>query len=196
VDPVAFAPLLCAGIIGYRSFKMTNAPKNGRIALFGFGASAHIITQLMVKMGYGVIGISNSEQHVELARKLGASEAYASKESYKNIAKCDSAVVFAPVGELVLEALSILKPGGRAVIAGIHMSTIPPIDYDRLLFNERGIVSVEANTREDASEFLELAAKFGIKSAYNKMPFNRANEALQELKAGKVNGVNVLSGWT
>jgi propanol-preferring alcohol dehydrogenase len=194
VDPKEHAPLLCAGIIGYRAFKLCATRPGGRIGFFGFGGSAHLILQLASKMGFETVAVSRNLAHIELAKELGASETVYTKEAQGKVKpSLDSAIVFAPAGSVILEALPYLKKGGTLAIASIHMDELPRIDYDRLLFGERKITSAEANTREDAREFLELAGRLGVRSTVSVMELERANEALSDLKHGKVSGALVLA---
>jgi len=193
-DRAAQAPLLCAGIIGYRALKVALPRPGGRIGFFGFGGSAHLALQLAAKLGYQTVAYTRNQAHYDLAQRLGASEVVLSQENRSSYPHptLDAAVVFAPAGEVVLQALHELKKGGTLSIAAIHMSPIPAIDYDRLLFGERRIVSVEANTRDDAREFLELADRFGIQSTVSVLPLTSANDALTELRTGRVSGALVL----
>ncbi len=193
-DAASLAPLLCAGIIGYRALKLALPRPGGRIGFFGFGGSAHLALQLAAKLGYETVAYSRNPAHLELAERLGATASIltGSKGTAARPPSLDGAVVFAPAGASVLDALSELKKGGRLSIASIHMSPIPVIDYDRLLFGERTIVGVESNTREDAREFLDLATRLRLESAVSVRPLGEANEALGALKAGEVVGALVL----
>ena len=193
-DPAKLAPFLCAGIIGYHALKVALPRPGGRIGFFGIGGSAHLALQLASKLGYETVGYSRNPAHLELARTLGASETVNTIDDPTAHARpsLDSAIVFAPVGEAVIQALRELKKGGCLSIAAIHMSPIPTIDYDRYLFGERKIVSVEANTRADAREFLDLATRLKLESTVSVKPLERANEALHELKTGQVVGALVL----
>jgi alcohol dehydrogenase, propanol-preferring len=193
-DASRWAPFLCAGIIGYRALKVALPRPGGRIGFFGFGGSAHLTMQLAARQGYETVAYSRDEAHLELARKLGVSEAVLTDE--RTLAgrspTLDAAVVFAPAGEVVLQALREAKKGATVSISAIHMSPIPPIDYDRWLFGERRIVSVEANTRADAAEFLGLAARLRLESTVGLRPLAQANEALDDLRADRVVGAVVL----
>lgn len=197
-DTSKIAPFLCAGIIGYRALKVALPRPGGRIGFFGFGGSAHLTLQLASKLGYETVAYSRSPSHLKLAQELGASETVLTNEDNQSIPQkndertLDSAVVFAPAGEVVLEALRVLKKGGIVSIAAIHMSPIPVIDYDRLLFGERKIMSVESNTRSDAQEFLDLAIRLKLESTVSVRPLREANEALYDLKRGNVVGAIVL----
>ena len=191
-DAARFAPFLCAGIIGYRALKVALPRAGGRIGFFGFGGSAHLTLQLAARLGYETVAYSRNPEHLALARKLGASETVLTSDRAAPPPSLDSAVVFAPTGEVVVQALRELKKGGTLSIAAIHLSPIPSIDYDRYLFGERKIVSVEANTRADAREFLDLAHRLHLESTVRVRPLAEANEALADLKAGRVTGAAVL----
>jgi alcohol dehydrogenase, propanol-preferring len=193
-DASQLAPLLCAGIIGFRAVKLALPRPGGRIGFFGFGGSAHLALQIAVHWGYETYAYSRTPAHLELAKRLGATEAvlFPDPAARPRPPHLDGAVVFSPAGETVLGALAELKKGGRLSIAAIHLSPIPTLEYDRLLFGERSIASVEANTREDAREFLELAGLFQLTSTVSNRPLAAANEALRELKEGKVSGALVL----
>lgn len=197
-DPARRAPFLCAGIIGYRALKLVLPPSGGRIGFFGFGGSAHLTLPIAARLGYETVAYSRNPEHLRLAERLGASETVrlpgAGLETPAEVlpARLDAAVVFSPAGETVIQALRELKKGGALAIAAIHLSPIPPIDYDRWLSGERRILSVEANTRADAREFLELAERVHLDSTIQLRPLARANDALAELKAGRVTGAVVL----
>lgn len=188
------APLLCAGIIGYRAFTLARPRPGGRIGFFGFGGSAHLTLQLAARLGYETVAYSRDPAHVALARSLGAVAAYETPGGIDapGPADLDAAIVFAPAGEVVLQALGRLKRGGTVAVAGIHVSPIPPIDYDGRLFGERVLRSVEANTRQDAEEFLALATRLGVESHVTVRPLGAANEALRDLKEDRVVGAAVL----
>ncbi len=193
-DAVGLAPFLCAGIIGYRALKLVLPRPGGRIGFFGFGASAHLTLQVAVKLGYQAVAYSRTPDHLRLARQLGAVETVLTSDpSWESrAASLDSAIDFAPAGETVPSALRELKKGGTLAIPAIHMSPIPALEYDRLLFGERRLLSVEANTREDAQEFLALAVRHRLQSTTVSRPLREANEALQDLKAGRITGAVVL----
>jgi len=191
-DAARFAPFLCAGIIGYRALKVALPRPGGRIGFFGFGGSAHLTLQLAARLGYETVAYSRNPEHLKLAREVGASETVLTSERTPPPPRLDSAVVFAPTGEVVVQALRELKKGGTLSIAAIHMSPIPSIDYDRYLFGERKIVSVEANTRADAREFLDLAHRLHLESTVEVRPLAEANEALADLKNGRLTGAAVL----
>jgi len=184
------APLLCAGIIGYRAFKRSRVRPGGRLGLFGFGGSAHIAIQVARHAGCEVYVMSRGGEHRELAVELGADWVGESRERPPR--PLDGAILFAPAGELVPVALEALDRGGTLAIAGIHLSQIPPLDYQRHLFQERAVQSVTANTREDARELLELAAAIPIRTHTTGYPLEAANEALIDLKHDRVRGSAVL----
>jgi alcohol dehydrogenase, propanol-preferring len=192
------APFLCAGIIGYRALKAALPRPGRRIGFFGSGGSAHLTLQLAARLGYETVAYSRNPEHLALARRLGAAETVLAGEvrGPGRGPSLDGAVVFAPTGPTVVEALAELRRGGRLSIAAIHMSPVPPIDYDRLLFGERTISSVEANTRIDAQEFLDLATRLHLESTVEVRPLAEANRALADLKAGRVTGALVLAGTT
>jgi propanol-preferring alcohol dehydrogenase len=184
------APLLCAGIVGYRSFRLSNAKRGDRVGLYGFGASAHIILQVARHVGCEVNVFTRTEGHQELARQLGAAWVGRAEETPPE--KLDAAVIFAPVGALVLEALRVLRKGGTVSLADITMSPIPEIDYDRLLYHERVIRSVANATRADAREFLRLAAEIPVRTEITTFRLEEANQALQALKHSAIRGAGVL----
>jgi propanol-preferring alcohol dehydrogenase len=194
VDAAQFAPFLCAGIIGYRALKVALPRPGGRIGFFGFGGSAHLTLQLAARLGYETVAFSRNAAHLELAKEVGAAETVltSDRDSPTGVPRLDGAVVFAPTGDVVIQALRELKKGGTLSIAAIHMSPIPVIDYDRYLFGERKIVSVEANTRADAREFLDLAHRLRLESTVQLRALKDANEALEDLKSGRLTGAAVL----
>ncbi len=193
-DASHWAPFLCAGIIGYRALKMALPRPGGRIGFFGFGGSAHLTMQLAARQGYDTVAYSRDEAHLALARRLGVSEAVLTDE--RTLAArsptLDAAVVFAPAGEVVLQALREVKKGATVSIAAIHLSPIPVLDYDRWLFGERRLVSVEANTRADARELLDLADRLRLESTVQVRPLAQANEALEDLANDRIVGAAVL----
>jgi propanol-preferring alcohol dehydrogenase len=182
-------PLLCAGIIGYRSFKLSNVKEGENLGLYGFGASAHIVIQIAKFYGCKVFVFSRSEEHRKLAEELGAD--WVGTSADKPPEELDSAIIFAPVGELYVSALKVLRKGGTVASAGIHMSPIPSFPYD-LLYNERIMRSVANSTREDALELLSLASKIPIKTKIEVFPLKDANHALKLLKKGGIKGAGVL----
>ena len=184
------APLLCAGIIGYRALKLSGIKPGGRLGLFGFGASAHVAVQIARFWGCDIYAFSRGEGHRRLAENLGA--AWTGRTEEKPPVKLDAAVVFAPAGEVVLKALEALDRGGTAALAGIHMSPIPAMDYERHLFYEKTLRSVTAATRVDGQELMDLAPKIPIHTQVETFPLSAANDALVDLKEGRINGAGVL----
>jgi len=185
------APLLCAGIIGYRALRRSDVQPGQRLGLYGFGASAHIAIQVARHWGCEVYVCSLREEHRRLARELGAVWVGAAADAPPE--KLDSAIIFAPVGELVPPALRALDKGGTLALAGIHMTPIPELDYDRELFGERTIRSVTANTRQDGLDLLREAAAIPLRPHTQRFRLEDANRALQALKAGTIRGAGVLS---
>jgi len=188
-DPVAAAPLMCAGLIGWRSLRI--AGDGHRIGLYGFGAAAHILAQVCRWQGREIYAFTRAgdEAAQALARSLGARWAGSSEESPPEL--LDAAIIFAPVGALVPNALRAVRKGGRVVCGGIHMSDIPQFPY-RILWEERQIASVANLTRHDATEFLGIAPKANVKTTTTVYPLMRANEALADLRAGRFQGAAVL----
>jgi propanol-preferring alcohol dehydrogenase len=184
------APLLCAGVIGYRALRRAEVQPGERVALLGFGASAHLALQVLDAWGCETVVLTRGERHRELARALGAS--WVGHAAQPPPGPCDRAVVFAPAGELVPVALSLVRPGGTVSLAGIHMSTIPPLDY-ALLWRERSLRSVANMTRRDAQEFMELAARAGVRSEVEVFPFAAAGDALLAIAEDRVRGAAVLT---
>ncbi len=184
------APLLCAGIIGYRALRLSGIKPGQRLGLYGFGASAHIAIQIARHWGCAVYVCSLKEEHRNLARQLGAVWAGETMEPPPD--KLHAAIIFAPAGELVPPALQALDRGGTLAVAGIHMTPIPALDYDRLLFHERVLRSVTANTRQDGIDLLREAAAIPIRPRTTRFPLTEANQALQALKAGRYGGAGVL----
>jgi propanol-preferring alcohol dehydrogenase len=188
-DPVAAAPLMCAGLIGWRSLKL--AGEGERIGLYGFGAAAHILAQVCRWQGREVYAFTRrgDDAAQELARSLGARWAGSSEQEPPEA--LDAAIIFAPVGALVPAALRAVRKGGRVVCGGIHMSDIPQFPYD-ILWEERQLLSVANLTREDAAEFLAVAPKAGVRPTTTVYPLEQANEALADLRAGRFQGAAVL----
>jgi propanol-preferring alcohol dehydrogenase len=189
-DAVSLAPLLCAGIIGYRALRRSALPRGGRLGIYGFGASAHLAAQVAIAEGATVHVLTRSARARELALELGAASAGGAYERPPE--PLDSAVLFAPTGELVPVALEALDRGGTLSVAGIHLTDIPVLDYQRHLFQERDLRSVTSNTRTDGREFLTLAARIGIKVTTTPYPLDRADQALADLAGGRVSGAAVL----
>ena len=184
------APLLCAGIIGYRALLRSGVAPGGRLGLFGFGGSAHIALQVAHHLGCEVHVFTRGGPHRELAEELGAD--WVGRAGERPPHPLDAAILFAPVGELVPAALSTLDRGAVLAIAGIHLTEIPPLDYQRHLFEERELRSVTANTREDARALLELAREIPIRTHTVSYPLEQANQALMDLKADRIRGAAVL----
>ena len=185
------APLLCAGIIGYRALRRAELPPGGRLGIYGFGGSAHLAAQIAIAAGAAVHVFTRAEYARDLARKLGAASA---QDSYDPPPEpLDSAIIFAPVGELVPVALAALDRGGTLAIAGIYLTDIPSLNYDAHLFQERQLRSVTSNTRGDAAEFLRLAERLRISVTTTPYRFDQAEQALADLAADRVHGAAVLT---
>jgi len=189
-DDVAAAPLLCAGIIGYRALKRSEVPDGGKLALFGFGSSAHVVLQIARHRGCRVFVVTRGEKHRQLARQMGAD--WVSESTAGMPAKADSAIIFAPAGTLVPQALECLEKGGTLALAGIYMTQVPAMDYEKHLFYERDIQSVTANTREDGRQLLAEAVRVPVRAHTSVYPLTEANRALQDLKHDRINGSGVL----
>lgn len=186
---VEVAPLLCAGVIGYRALRLSEAKRGGTLGLYGFGASAHIVIQIARHMECRIFVFSRSEEHRQLALKLGAEWVGRAEDVCPT--PLDSAIIFAPVGALVPLALRALAKGGTLALAGIHMSAVPQMDYS-LLYGERTIRSVANSTRRDVAELLRLAADIPIRTETQAFQLEEANQALALLKAGRIRGAAVL----
>lgn len=184
------APLLCAGIIGYRAYRRSRAPRGGRIGLFGFGGSAHVAIQVARYHGCEVYVFSRGGKHRALAEDLGA--VWVGDTFDRPPHPLDAAVLFAPAGELVPVALSALDRGATLAIAGIHLSDVPALNYQESLFQERNLCSVTANTRNDGNALLELAALIPIRTHTQGYPMDQANQALSDLKNDRIKGAAVL----
>ena len=189
-DDAELAPLLCAGIIGYRALQRAELPPHGRLGIYGFGGSAHLATQVALARGATVHVMTRGEQARRLALELGAASAGDAADSPPE--PLDAAIMFAPVGELVLPALAALDRGGTLSIAGIYLSDIPPLNYSKHLFQERQLRSVTSNTRADAREFLGFAAEHKLAVTVHPYPLDHADQAQQDLKAGRFDGAAVL----
>jgi propanol-preferring alcohol dehydrogenase len=185
------APLLCAGIIGYRALRVSGIQPGQRLGLYGFGASAHIAIQIARAWGCEVYVCSLREEHRRLARELGAAWVGGSRDSPPEL--LHGAILFAPAGELVPPALRSLQRGGTLAVAGIHLSAIPSLNYDRDLFGERVLRSVTANTRQDGLDLLREAAAIPIRPHTQTYALEEANRALQDLKKGTIAGAGVLT---
>jgi alcohol dehydrogenase, propanol-preferring len=184
------APLMCAGIVGYRALVLSEIRPGGVLGLYGFGGSAHIAIQVARYQGARVFVFTRSAKHQQLARELGADWVGTAKDEPPD--KLTSAILFAPVGSLYIDALRVMDRGGTVVSAGIHMSPIPELDYDRYLYHERKMLSVANATRRDGEELLKLAAEVPIRTTVQTYPLAEANEALRELKAGQLSAAAVL----
>ncbi|WP_033260566.1 zinc-binding alcohol dehydrogenase family protein [Amycolatopsis vancoresmycina] len=184
------APLLCAGLIGYHALARADLPDGGRLGIYGFGGSAHLTAQVAIARGATVHVMTRSAEARELAMALGA--ASAADAASPPPEPLDSAILFAPVGELVLPALAALDRGGTLAVAGIHLSDVPPLNYQRHLFQERQVRSVTANTRADAREFLAFAGRHRLAVSTVPYALDAADRALADLAADRVNGAAVL----
>ena len=187
---VELAPLLCAGIIGYRSLLRADLPPGGRLGIYGFGGSAHITAQVALAKGAEVHVMTRGVAARELALALGAASAQGADDPPP--VRLDAAIMFAPVGDLVLPALEALDRGGTLAVAGIYLTDIPAMNYERHLFFERQLRSVTSNTRDDAREFLAFAGRHRISVTTPQYPLGRADEALSDLSAGRISGAAVL----
>lgn len=187
---VEATPLLCAGIIGYRALVRSELARGGKLGIYGFGSSAHIVIQIARHRGCEVYVVTRGERHRQLAREMGA--AWAGESALDMPCRVDSAIIFAPAGELVPQALAGLEKGGTLALAGIYMSPIPTLDYEKHVFYERNIHSVTANTREDGRNLLAEASAAKIHPHVTTFPLAEANRALQLLKADQINGTGVL----
>ena len=183
------APLLCAGVIGYRAYRLSGASKGTRLGLYGFGASAHLVLQFARYLGCEVYVFTRAESHRELAMSLGA--VWVGSADDHPPARLDSAIIFAPAGALVPKAMGALRKGGTLALAGITMSAIPPMDYS-LLYHERVMRSVANSTRQDVREFLELAAEAQLQSEVQAFQLEQANQALLAMKTSQIRGAGVL----
>ena len=189
-DDVHVAPLLCAGIIGYRALRRANLPPGGRLGIYGFGASAHLAAQVAMFEGATVHVMTRSVDAQRLALDLGAASAQGAAEPPPE--PLDGAILFAPVGTLVPVALEALDRGGTLSVAGIYLTDIPTLNYERDLFDERELTSVTANTRTDGETFLEIAARIPIETMTRVYPFEEADRALADLAHDRITGVGVL----
>jgi propanol-preferring alcohol dehydrogenase len=184
------APLLCAGIIGFRSLRLSAVPHGGRLGLYGFGAAGHVCIQIARHWNMSVYVCTRDERHRRLAHELGAT--WVGEADAVPPAKLDGAIIFAPAGELVPPALAALDKGATLALGGIHMSDIPSMPY-RLLYHERIIRTVANNTRQDGRDFLELAAEIPIRISVEVYALKDANRALQWLKNDGIRGAGVLA---
>jgi propanol-preferring alcohol dehydrogenase len=189
-DDIHAAPLLCAGIIGYRALARSELKSGQTLTIFGFGSSAHIVLQIARHRGCTVQVVTRAENHQQLARELGA--AWAGGDAASMPQKADAAIVFAPAGAVVPPALQSINPGGAVALAGIHMSPIPSLDYQRDLYGERDIHPVTANTRADGEQLLREAAEARVTPHVVTYPLADANRALLDLKSGRIDGTGVV----
>jgi len=191
LSDVQAAPLLCAGIIGYRALRRAQLPPGGRLGIYGLGASGHITAQIAIARGAEVHVLTRGEQARRLALELGAASAGAANDVPP--VPLDSAITFAPAGELIPAALAALEQGGTLAVAGIHLSDIPSLDYQKHLFRERTLTSVTANTRADGEELFRLATALQVKARVTPYPFEQADRAIDDLATGHVTGAAVLT---
>jgi propanol-preferring alcohol dehydrogenase len=189
-DARGLAPLLCAGIIGWRAYVRSGVAPGERLGIFGFGGSAHIVIQIARHFGNEVYVVSRGARHQALARELGAT--WVGDAGATPPVPLDGAILFAPAGEIVPGALAALDRGAALAVAGIHLSAIPPLDYARHLFQERELRSVTANTRADGRRLLELAEEIPLETHTIPYPLERAGEALVDLKQDRIRGAAVL----
>lgn len=189
-DTLTAAPLLCAGIIGYRAFLRANIPAGGRLGLYGFGGSAHITAQIAIAQGIEVHVFSRGEDAKQFALQLGAKSANGAYDLPP--VPLDSSIIFAPAGAMVPKALQGLRSGGTLALAGIHMSDIPEMNYQDDLFHEKVLTTVESNTRRDGEEFLTLADRLNIKPEVTPYPFEKADQALLDVSKGDLKGACVI----
>jgi propanol-preferring alcohol dehydrogenase len=190
IDNLHAAPLLCAGIIGFRALRVAGVEKGERVGLFGFGASAHLAIRVLEAWNCEVYVSTRGESHRKLAASLGA--AWVGAEQDKPPVELDRAVTFAPSGDVVIAALSSLRKAGVVSINAIHLDRIPQFDYDRLLWGERQIRSVTNMTRADARDFLQLAAEIRLEPRVTAFPLAKANQALAAVKNDAIDGAAVI----
>ncbi|MGW5188263.1 zinc-dependent alcohol dehydrogenase family protein [Kribbella sp. NPDC004138] len=180
------APWLCAGIIGYRSLLRANLPPGGRLGIYGFGSSAHLTAQLALAQGAELFVMTRGERNRALAKELGA--AFVGETADRPPVPLDSAIVFAPAGDVVPYALEALKPGGTAAVAGIYLSDVPALNYERYLFHERDLRSVTSNTRRDGEELFRLIARLPVTAHTTVVPFGTVDGALADVAHGRASG--------
>jgi propanol-preferring alcohol dehydrogenase len=190
-DPVETAPLLCAGIIGYRALERAQLPPGGRLGLYGYGSSAHLVAQIAAAAGARIFVVTRGADNQDLARRQGST--FVGDESATPPEPLDAAIVFAPAGPIVPQALAATTAGGTVVLAGIHMSDIPALDYDSTLFHERDLRSVTANTRADGEAFLRLAHQLPLRPRVTTYAFDDVVTALDDLRAGRASGSLVIT---
>ena len=189
-DPVATAPLLCAGIIGYRALSRANLPDGGNLGLYGFGSSAHITAQIAMAAGAQIFVMTRGEKSRQLARSMGAT--FVGGEAEMPPSPLDSAIIFAPAGNLVPPALKATTRGGTVSLAGIHMTDLPPLVYEDDLFYERDLRTVTANTRADGEALLRVALALKVAPEVTTYPFDQVDRALDDLRAGGMSGSLVI----
>ncbi len=190
LDDVTAAPLLCAGIIGYRALRRAHLPEGGRLGIYGFGASAHLTAQVALHQGATVHVLTRSAAAQRLALELGCASAGGADDEPPE--PLDAAILFAPVGDLVPVALAALDRGATLAVAGIHLTDIPSLHYQEHLFQEKELVSVTANTRDDGTELLALAAEIPLRPRVTTYPFSEVDRALRDLAEDRVDGVAVV----
>jgi propanol-preferring alcohol dehydrogenase len=190
MDDLHVAPLLCAGIIGYRALRQADVGRDERVGLYGFGSSAHIALQVARARGNEVCVVTRGERHRELAREMGA--AWVGDSGEKPPGHLDRAVIFAPAGELVPEALEAVRWGGTVASAAIHMSEIPAMDYTQHLFGERTLRSTTASTRRDGEELMEVAASGAIRTEVTEFAFEDVADGLAAIREDRIKGSAVL----
>src|ERR1700740_3122295 len=190
LDDLHAAPLLCAGIIGFRSLRVAGVQPGERVGLFGFGASAHLAIAVLRSWKCEVYVSTRGKSHGELAESLGAT--WVGSETQKPPVELDRAITFAPSGDVVIAALASLRKGGVVAINAIHLDRVPQFDYDRLLWGERQIRSVANMTRSDARDFLKIAADINLQPRETALPLDQANEAVLAIKTDSVDGAAVL----
>lgn len=191
-EPATTAPLLCAGIIGYRALARAQLPAGGRLGIYGFGSSAHLTARLAIAQGAEVFAMTRGEENRDLARRIGA--IFVGDATAAPPTPLDAAIVFAPAGELVPIALRATSPGGTVVLAGIHMTDIPAMSYGETLFHERDLRTVEANTRADGAAYLRLAHALHLSPSLTRYPFAQTAIAIDALRAGSASGSLVIAG--
>jgi propanol-preferring alcohol dehydrogenase len=190
LDDLHAAPLLCAGIIGFRSLRVAGVQPGERVGLYGFGASAHLVIAVLRAWNCGVYVSTRGESHRKLAASLGAK--WVGTEQEKPPVELHRAITFAPSGDVVIAALSSLRKGGVVAINAIHLDRIPEFDYDRLLWGERQIRSVANMTRADARDFLQLASEISLRPKVTRFSLGQANEALAAVKNDSIDGAAVI----
>jgi propanol-preferring alcohol dehydrogenase len=184
------APFLCAGIIGYRALRLAELPPGGRLGIYGFGGSAHLVAQVALAQGARLHVMTRGAEARKLALSLGAASAGGATDPPPEA--LDAAILFAPVGDLVPPGLAALDRGGTLAVAGIYLTAIPSLDYEAHLFQERKLRSVTANTRQDGREFLAAAARIPVRATTHLYPFEKAPQALRDLAHGAFTGAAVL----